>query len=65
MTRAEQEYEAHVKLTNKMGLQIYPRDYGNGTSPKVFGMNYLGSSLKRKNDIRGKRMAKRRMSRKK
>ena len=57
MTRADQEYEAYVKLANQMGLPIYPRDYG--TSPKVFGMNYLGSNRKRKNDIRRKRMAKR------
>lgn len=56
MTRAYQEYEAYVKLANQMGLSIYPRDYG--TSPKVFGMKYLGSNRKRKNDIRRKRMAK-------
>ncbi len=56
MTRADQEYEAYVKLASQMGWPILPRDYG--TPPKVFGMNYRGSSLKRKNDIRRKRMAK-------
>ena len=39
-----------------MGWPILPRDYG--TPPKVFGMNYRGSSLKRKNDIRRKKVAK-------
>jgi hypothetical protein len=56
MTRAEAEYEAYVKLATSRGWPILPRDYG--TPPKVFGMNYHGSSRKRKNDIRRKRMAK-------
>ena len=50
------EYYAYVKQAIASGLPVYPRD--RGTAPKYFGQQYAGSSLKRKNDIRRKRMMK-------
>lgn len=50
------EYADYVKQSIASGLPVYPRD--RGTAPKYFGQIYAGSSLKRKNDIRRKRLAK-------
>ena len=50
MTNAE--YEAYAKAAAAKGEPVYPRD--RGTEPKYFGYQYIGSSLKRKNDIRPK-----------
>ena len=54
MTNAE--YEAYAKAAAAKGEPVYPRD--RGTAPKYFGQQYAGSSLKRKNDIRRKRLMK-------
>ena len=53
MTNAE--YEAYAKEAAAKGEPVYTRD--RGTAHKYFGQQYAGSSLKRKNDIRRKRMA--------
>ena len=53
MTNAE--YETYAKAAAAKGGPVYPRE--RGTAPKYFGRQYAGSSLKRKNDIRRKRMA--------
>lgn len=48
----DKEYEAYAREAAKKGEIVYPRP--KGTPPKVFGQQYAGSSLKRKNDIRRK-----------
>lgn len=51
-----QEYKDYCDYCLKNSLPIMPRDYG--TPPHIFGMRYAGSCLKRKNDIRRKRVKK-------
>lgn len=50
------QYEAYAKEAMAKGLPVFPRSIG--TPPKYFGPHYAGSSLKRKNDIRRKHVAK-------
>lgn len=50
------DYNNYVVLANRMGWPVYPNDFG--TSPRVFGLSYLGSRRKRKNDIQRRRFLK-------
>lgn len=49
-------YEQYCKECAMRGVTPFPNDMG--TPPDVFGRSYLGSSKKRHNGIRRKRMAK-------
>ena len=49
------QYELYVKDCALRHITPYPNDMG--TPPDVFGRMYLGSSKKRHNNIRRKRLA--------
>lgn len=50
------QYDLYVKDCALRGITPFPNDMG--TPPDVFGRTYLGSSKKRNNTIRRKRLAK-------
>ena len=50
------QYDLYVKDCALLGITPFPNDMG--TPPDIFGRNYLGSSKKRHNTIRRKRLAK-------
>lgn len=52
----ERDYKNYVEFAVRMGLPIFQNDFG--TSPKDFGMAYIGSPLARKNKIRRKQLQK-------
>jgi hypothetical protein len=52
---SQKQYDLYVKDCALRGITPFPNDMG--TPPDVFGRTYLGSSKKRNNTIRRKRLA--------